>query len=62
MDVTVNGSFQAILVITGRSARRFLLFMKIFRHFPFPFFFSLFHCFNSKHTLKRKEMISLKNG
>nr|DAO58515.1 MAG TPA: hypothetical protein [Caudoviricetes sp.] len=45
----VCGSFPAIRPITGRRPRRFSLFMKIFWHLPFPFFFSLIHCFNCKH-------------
>ncbi|EFN4266263.1 hypothetical protein D9F60_02820 [Escherichia coli] len=60
--IIICGSFPAIRLVTGRRPRRFSLFMKIFRHLPFPFFFSLIHCFNCKHPLKRKEMISLKNG
>nr|DAJ46081.1 MAG TPA: hypothetical protein [Caudoviricetes sp.] len=60
--IIVYGSFPGILPITGRRPRRFSLFMKIFWHLPFPFFFSLIHCFNCKHHLKRKETISLKNG
>nr|DAZ64709.1 MAG TPA: hypothetical protein [Caudoviricetes sp.] len=58
----IDGSFLASRPVTGRRPRRFSLFMKIFWHLPFPFFFSLIHCFNCKHPLKRKETISLKNG
>ncbi|EDT2961183.1 hypothetical protein EK72_001932 [Salmonella enterica subsp. enterica] len=60
--IVAYGSFPTVWVVTGRQRRRFSLFMKIFRHLPFPFFFSLSHCFNCKHPLKRKDTISLKNG
>ncbi|HAU4370383.1 TPA: hypothetical protein F6W26_20980 [Citrobacter amalonaticus] len=56
------GSFLAIWSVTGRRPRRFSLFMKIFGFLPFPFFFSLIHCFKRKHPLKRKETLSQKNG
>ncbi|KXB43119.1 hypothetical protein HMPREF0208_02874 [Citrobacter koseri] len=44
--IIVYGSFPAIRSVTGRRPRRFSLFMKIFGFLPFPFFFSLIHCFN----------------
>ncbi|EFX7677371.1 hypothetical protein EFQ80_11515 [Shigella sonnei] len=56
------GSFPAIRQATGRKARGFSLFMKIFRFKAFPFFFSVTSCFYLKHPLKRKETTDAENG
>ena len=40
-DLLSYGSFPAIRQATGRKARGFSLFMKIFRFKAFPFFFSV---------------------
>ncbi|EEU9476070.1 hypothetical protein D9D45_24425 [Escherichia coli] len=56
------GSFPAIRQATGRKARGFSLFMKIFRFKAFPFFFAVTSCFYLKHPLKRKETTDAENG
>ncbi|EGO6554520.1 hypothetical protein IU300_002690 [Escherichia coli] len=40
-----GGSFPAIQNVTGRQARRFLLFMTIFCDLPFLFFFVVTICY-----------------
>nr|DAM22886.1 MAG TPA: hypothetical protein [Caudoviricetes sp.] len=39
--IIIFGSFPAIQNVTGRKARGFSLFMKIFRFKAFPFFFAV---------------------
>ncbi|EJF8195152.1 hypothetical protein OMX41_003034 [Shigella flexneri] len=59
--VLAGGSFPAIRQVTGRKARGFSLFMKIFRFKAFPFFFFVTSCFYLKHPLKRKETTGAEN-